>query len=456
MTTPRKTRPIPDILAELDRRQLDELVNQLADRYADVYDRLQLLGASQADRIGALRKVVAGIKRRRAFVDYRGSFELAGELESLATDIHEANLPAADTLDLAARFLGTVDASVMRCDDSAGTVGSAYSETGVTVFVEAASAAGQPDRTLDLVMDILDHDSNQVCWGLLDRAAEYLDRQAMVELADRYEERARKIVHLERYFCPNRRSAQVLARALGDADRFARLARERDDSLVWTDALELGRLYLAEDRADEALAILAAMDPTRSGEDERSELLLAVHTALGDVESAREEAWRWFRRTRSPGVLDHLVSLVGEEERDRVVAGEVAEIEVDEQLRFDSLRFLESLGDLARVARYVEIRHAQLDGRHYDLLAPLARKLDDGGQARVASAVYRALLVAILDSARTKAYGHGARYLRRLDELAAAVNGWGPLDDHATFKGWLMEAHGRKRSFWRKYGGDQP
>jgi len=59
-----------------------------------------------------------------------------------------------------------------------------------------------------------------------------------------------------------------------------------------------------------------------------------------------------------------------------------------------------------------------------------ARTLNPLATARVPeSLVYRALLVAILERAYPKAYGHGARYLMRLRELvlkSAEVQGLVP------------------------------
>ena len=65
--------------------------------------------------------------------------------------------------------------------------------------------------------------------------------------------------------------------------------------------------------------------------------------------------------------------------------------------------------------------------------------------------IYRALLVAILERGYTKAYGHGARYLMRLRELAlktAVVQGLVP--SHAEFEAATRQQHGRKASFWNK------
>jgi hypothetical protein len=68
----------------------------------------------------------------------------------------------------------------------------------------------------------------------------------------------------------------------------------------------------------------------------------------------------------------------------------------------------------------------------------------------VASLMYRSLLISILERGYTKAYPHGIRYLKKLDKLATSVTDWKEFNHHEAFKGQLIEAHGRKRSFWSK------
>ncbi len=62
---------------------------------------------------------------------------------------------------------------------------------------------------------------------------------------------------------------------------------------------------------------------------------------------------------------------------------------------------------------------------------------------------YRALIDDILQRARSPAYGHAARYLARLDALAASGASVEPnAPDHDTYLRNLRQAHGRKAGFW--------
>lgn len=71
----------------------------------------------------------------------------------------------------------------------------------------------------------------------------------------------------------------------------------------------------------------------------------------------------------------------------------------------------------------------------------------------VTSLMYRSLLISILERGYTKAYPHGINYLKKLDKLAASGDDWKGFNHHEAFKEQIIEAHGRKRSFWSNYEG---
>jgi len=67
-----------------------------------------------------------------------------------------------------------------------------------------------------------------------------------------------------------------------------------------------------------------------------------------------------------------------------------------------------------------------------------------------ATVCYRALLLDILTQARSKAYGHGVRYFKKLEALAGRIKAFKPLPEHHAFVQQLQSAHGRKKSFWAR------
>ncbi len=92
-----------------------------------------------------------------------------------------------------------------------------------------------------------------------------------------------------------------------------------------------------------------------------------------------------------------------------------------------------------------------LNGDHYKFLLPLAETFASLARPLTASLLYRALLDSLLPRARATTYGHGARYLRKLDLLAKTVSNWGDIEPHTVYIEQLRQQHGRKTSFWSRY-----
>jgi len=164
-----------------------------------------------------------------------------------------------------------------------------------------------------------------------------------------------------------------------------------------------------------------------------------------------ETAWRLFRNCRSRSTLDMLLQALGESERERVIEEQVGAIMGSATLSYDDAAFLVDMGRLDDASEYLFRYRDQLDGDLYQFLLPLAKALEEGGRFLGATLVYRSLLESILDRAQSRYYHHGVRYLKKLDTLSPAINDWRGLLAHEEYKESLLEAHGRKRSFWSKY-----
>ena len=86
-------------------------------------------------------------------------------------------------------------------------------------------------------------------------------------------------------------------------------------------------------------------------------------------------------------------------------------------------------------------------------LTKLAKLAEERTAHHIEVFCYRALLEDILDEGRSRAYGHAARYLKRLGELDGVVGSYGPAVDHEEYVGRLRDRHGRKYAFWRRVEG---
>jgi len=92
-----------------------------------------------------------------------------------------------------------------------------------------------------------------------------------------------------------------------------------------------------------------------------------------------------------------------------------------------------------------------LDGRNYESFIDWGELLEEKGKLIAATVLYRSLLDSILKSANTRAYGHGVRYLKKLESMANKIIEWKEISNHEKYLGMLKEAHSKKHSFWEKY-----
>jgi hypothetical protein len=92
----------------------------------------------------------------------------------------------------------------------------------------------------------------------------------------------------------------------------------------------------------------------------------------------------------------------------------------------------------------------RIDGANYLWLVPLAKALEAHECWVGATAVYRALLDAILLRAYAGAYGHAARYWQCLEIIAASGASLGPLATHESYVAGVRQTHARKTSFWAR------
>jgi len=182
----------------------------------------------------------------------------------------------------------------------------------------------------------------------------------------------------------------------------------------------------------------------------RQAMLAGVLESLGRLEESIPLRQRLFEASPNVFELQNWLKHVADSDRPhaRSLATQVA---LNAKQVAAGVAVLLALDDVDEAQALVIERAQGLDGQDYDRMLSIARLFSLKGKAVPESLVYRALLVAILERGYTKAYGHGARYLMRLRELAlkpAEVQSLVP--SHAEFEATLCQQHGRKTSFWSK------
>lgn len=446
MTDDRKSK-----LLALGAEALADALLSLADRDEAADDLVERMIALPEENIDRFKTKLSSLKRSRRFIGWGGSASFARELSALLEDLRAGVEDPQAGVQLVAQFFEADNGALGNCDDSSGHVGDVFRFDAKELFVAYASRCPDKNWLGDLVFKLSKKDDYGVRFCLVESAREYLPEPVMRALIDRFLQQAAK-EKVEHGVSTWTLLVESLARQLKDAKLFEQ-TRLASWGLVPHAFLDIARVYLESGDAPSALGWLERI-PADEGFriEERDALLLEVHGHLGNTEQQAEVAWRIFRRNRSLRTLEQLLNIIGVQQREAVLAGEEEAILTKPQLSMGDALFLMEVGRIESAEQYLLTRADQLNGDNYQSLVPLAEAMENHSRPLTASILYRALLDSILRRAQSRIYGHGVRYLKKLDRLAKAVEDWAGQGSHADYVNALKQNHGRKRGFWSKYG----
>jgi hypothetical protein len=115
-----------------------------------------------------------------------------------------------------------------------------------------------------------------------------------------------------------------------------------------------------------------------------------------------------------------------------------------------ALEFLISRGYVSEVAHIM----TQMDTSSsvsYVTYSRIAESLTEHKEWLAATVAYRLLLNDILDTSRSRAYDHGARYLESLHAISRHIIDWGALPSHTEYVHALQQLHKKKNAFWERF-----
>jgi hypothetical protein len=463
-------------LEALGAARLAELLMEVSEGNAAAKRRLrlELAGAqSPAELIKEIRKRLATIARSRSFVDWQNRKPLIDDLETQRRAIadHVAKSSPAEALDLMWRFLDLASPVLGRCDDSNGTISGVFATAVDNLGTIARSIRTDAKQLSDQVFNALTHND----YSQFDRLIQALQpalgplglehlKQRMIALSAeavrRPPDKERRAVawgpdgalYADEIAERSRAGAirlalQQIADAQGDVDAFIAQYDEQTRTVPKI-AAQIARRLLAAGRAEEASRTVEAAQHRSGGwrdfdwEDARIEVL----EALGRGDEAQAARWSCFERALSARHLrDYLKRLPDFDDFD----AEQRALDLAEQYRdlLQAVSFLIAWPSLDRAARSITERAKELDGNHYELLAPAADSLA-GKYPLAATLLLRAMIDFTLTQARSSRYGHAARHLRTCESLAPAIADFGIFETHDAYVSRLRETHGRKTGFW--------
>lgn len=443
-----------------DRKQ--KLINLGADALADALlnlavhsdeadDLIEQLIATPKENVQRFKRKLSGLKHSRRFIDWRGAASFARELEMLLQDLKSGVDDPITGVELVAAFYEADNTIFEMCDDSSGNIGDVFRYDAKELFVDYAKRCEEKQIIADIILKVNQKDNYGIRDTLIDCAGECLPEDAIRTMiatlqkwVDKEKDEYGKRHHL--------RSIESLARQIKDAKLFEKTRIASWGKLSTAALIDIARVYLESGDVETAHSWLKKIPEGETYQAyERDKLLEEIYHKQGDSEKLTDLLYQKFRSYHSTGTLQALLDVIGHDKRDEVVADEVKVILKADRFRESDAEFLIATGKIDEAELYLLGRANQLDGNHYGSLLSLAEAMEAEDRHLVTSLIYRSLLISILERGYTKAYPHGIRYLKKLDKLALGVSDWKEFKHHEAFKAQIIEAHGRKRSFWSKY-----
>ncbi len=446
-------------LADIDADTMRNFILDLYLRYPELNDRIEalILANDPVALSRVLRKRIASLKRGRRFIDYRASFDFARELEAALADIESGLLERSPehAFDLVDRFLATAESVLNRVDDSGGAVGEVYRQA---VLLWLTAAKGWRDANVDWlepVYQLYQQNNYGVLDSLLPNAYLLLTPDQLKELAWRYENALRKALK-----SPEQKDKVNLV-VLHSAVALGQIADALRDPVLYERSVlihspqpnnlqmkSICEKYLQYEQPETAMRYLNQAWEDRF-EHDRLELLDKVCVKTGDRKQLKVIRSRLFQSEQSYASFTRYLECLDEDEKEKARSAAIKQAEQGGNI-ISSADLLLNLGQTGRAQALVVARHQELAECFYDSLLRLAKALEKADCNLAATACYRNLLLDILAQARSKAYGHGARYFKKLEALAQQINVFKPLPTHHAFVQQLQSSHGRKKSFWAR------
>lgn len=439
-------------LIDLGPEVLADALLQLAFHSKTAQTRIEQLLATPEEHVRRFKSKISGLKRRKRFIGWRESAGFAVELQMLLQGLREGVDDPITGMRLVARFYEADDTIFHMCDDSSGMIGDVFREDAQELFAAYASRCDDKRAVADLILRLMEDDGFGVRDSLVDVAAEFLPEEVVRSMIATFQERAdqdsdgygkRHHLHL----------IESLARQIKDPALYEKTRRAYWDELPVAAMIDIAQVYFESGDVETAHAWIKKYpeDETFRAYD-RDRLLKKVYREQGDSEKLADLLLQNFESDASIDTLQALLDVIGQDKKDEVIAEAVTRMRNSEDFRISDAEFLIEVGRIDEAERYLLERAGQFNGNLYDSMLSLAKVVEPLNLHLATTLIYRSLLLSILERGYIKAYPHGVRYLKKLDKLAPAVPDWKGFDDHDAFKGQITLNHGRKSSFWSKYG----
>ncbi len=447
------------LIGQQDQKVLAGFILNLYNNYPELDKHIETLAmmSDPKELTKSLKKRIQSLKRGRKFIDYRAAFSFSRDLDMLLGDIKNGLLTTnpENAYKLTKLFLETAPSVLNRLDDSSGAVSDVY-KNAVLLWLTAASAWGsEKENWLDHLYELYETNDYGVLDPLLSNSHILLTKEQLQQLAWRYESQLRKALKQKsEHELLNSKALHFqvalgqVARALKDPELYERsilIATPKPNDLLKKSIITM---HLEHRKPKAALDWLTKAWDSRF-EIDRLELLDQAYGQLKDKNQQIKIRRKLFEAQQTHTNLVRYMELLDDDEKKAAHREAVRVAESGKQL-IDNARLLLMIGESEKAEQLIVTQAAELSENAYNLLLRLTKRMEQHECHLGTTACYRALLIDILNQGRSKAYGHGARYLKKLNTISAEIKNYAPLENHQDFVSKLKKQHGLKKSFWSK------
>jgi len=438
-------------LIDLGADALAEALLDCAVHSDEVDDLIEQLIATPKENVKRFKKKLSSLKHSRRFIDWRGASSFARELEMLLQNLKSGVSDPLTGVELVAAFYEADSTIFEMCDDSSGNIGDVFRYDAKELFIDYATRWSDKKKVADIILKVNQKDDYGIRDTLIECAGECLPKPiirtmiaTLQEWADKEKDEYSKRHHLL--------LIESLARQIKDAKLFEKTRIASWGKLSTAALIDIARVYLESGDVEMAHSWLKKIPEGETYQAyERDKLLLEIYQKQDNSKKLTELLYQKFRSYHSTDTLQALLDVIGHDKRDDVINNEVEQILKTDRLRKSDANFLIAIGKIDEAEAYLLKRAEKFNGYDYGSLLSLAKAMESENRHLVASLIFRSLLISILERGYTKAYPHGIRYLKKLDKLSEVIADWKVFNNHEAFKEHIIQAHGRKRSFWSKY-----
>jgi hypothetical protein len=436
-------------LLKLPPEVLVDALLQLARQNKSGKDLVAQLVATPEEILRRFRSKVQGMRKSKKFLWGRECRAYAKELLALLQTLSNPGITPKAGLEAMVKFFESDTSVFGRCDDSSGHVIKVFRCDATEVFVRFASAYDDKPRLSKVLLKLILDNPYGARDQIFRRATEFLP-PALI----------RDLITLLRILSKDAAEsssltgvASTLAVTLLDPELYLEINTQEGALPGQHVLLELARICLRKGNPEAALQWIK-----KTSEDgvflsfEKGALLAEIHKALGNRGELERLAHAALLKEPSTKNLATLVALCGPERQPALI--EEVHHAFLQQPGFSARAalFFAEAGSAPLASEYILNRRDAISGSDYSLLLPLIARME--GMHLCVTALYRALLAAILEPPIPTAYGHAARYLHALNALAQKIEHWFPLEPHTDYFAAIQKRHLRKTAFWSRY--EQP